>query len=342
MDFKVALRDYITEHEISNCSDHTIKQQKRVLSWFIEWLGTEYNIHDTSQVRVIHMRGWAAHLQKSPNKNDVKYAETVRLLSDRTVHMYSLIMLSFCHWLEREGLAGEPFTQRFKLPKVEQQFIPTYAPDDIQKLLAACEPQYRGRPELKRAVTARNRAIITVLVDTGIRRKELVGLRLRDIDRDLRVLIVHRKGNKWQQVPISREGFKALHDYITKHRPFLAKQAGISKASKDDAVFLSEHGTPLTTNAITNFFWTLKSRTGIDGKRVCAHNCRRYMATTQIAMGRSVFDVQRQMGHTTLTMTNRYVSQTIEQLQRSHEEYSPLRSKSQGENHPSGSGYWEE
>jgi len=42
----------------------------------------------------------------------------------------------------------------------------------------------------------RNRAIVSVLIDTGIRRQELAGLRLCDIDRDLRVLLVHRKGNK--------------------------------------------------------------------------------------------------------------------------------------------------
>lgn len=56
---------------------------------------------------------------------------------------------------------------------------------------------------------------MSLLVDTGIHRKELVGLRLGDVHRELRLLTVHRKGNKWQQVPISREGFKPLHDYLT-------------------------------------------------------------------------------------------------------------------------------
>jgi integrase len=55
----------------------------------------------------------------------------------------------------------------------------------------------------------------------------------------------------------------------------------------------------------------LKKRTGIDDKKVSAHNCRRYMATTQLAAGRSPLDVQRQMGHTTLKMTNHYYSQTV-------------------------------
>lgn len=252
-------------------------------------------------------------------------------------------MLSFCHWLEREGLIEKPITERFKLPKVEQILIPTYTPDDVQKLLAACEPgRKKSKPELSKAIAARNRAIVSVLIDTGIRRCELVRLRLCDIDREMRLLVVHRKGNKWQQVPISREGFKPLHDYLTKHRSYLAKQAGITTAKKEDAVFLSERGEPLTNSGVSQIFRMLRLKTGIEDKHVSPHNCRRYMATTQIAMGRSPFDVQRQMGHTTLTMTNRYVSQTVDQLKKSHEEYSPLRIKITGEQRNIGSGYWDE
>src|SRR5258708_654702 len=61
--------------------------------------------------------------------------------------------------------------------------------------------------------------------------------------------------------------------------------------------------------------------------RVGAHQCRRYIATTQLAMGRSPLDVQRQMGHTTLTMTNHYASLTVQHLQKSHEKYSLMRAE---------------
>ena len=67
------------------------------------------------------------------------------------------------------------------------------------------------------------------------------------------------------------------------------------------------------------------------------------MATTQLAMGRSEIDVMRQMGHTTLNMTKRYASLTIDHLRRSHEKYSPLRAKKMMEEfRESGSEYWDE
>jgi site-specific recombinase XerD len=64
------------------------------------------------------------------------------------------------------------------------------------------------------------------------------------------------------------------------------------------------------------------------------------MATTQLAEGRSPLDVQRQMGHTTLTMTNHYASLSVEQLKRSHEKYSPLRADHKSQTEGYGSGYW--
>ncbi|MFL5653690.1 MAG: tyrosine-type recombinase/integrase, partial [Ktedonobacteraceae bacterium] len=172
--------------------------------------------------------------------------------------------------------------------------------------------------------------------------RSVVGLRLCDVDKDLRLLVVHRKGNKWQQVPVSRDAFRFLHEYLTKHRKRLAEISERFVARKDDAVFLSRTGEPVTIHAVQHLFQRLQKRTGIDGKRVSPHNCRRYMATTQLAMGRSPLDVQRQMGHRTLKMTNHYASLTVEQLQRTHEQFSPLRAKDSGVNQGLGRGYWDE
>lgn len=336
MDMKKAVADFIVYHEVKNTSLVTIQDYRRVLNWFADWLASAHDVHDTDDLQLVHLREWVNYLQKIVGK----YGKP---LKDTTVYQYGLDILVFGHWLENEAVIEKRITARFKLPKVEREFIPTFTPDDVEKMMDACESLGRYGASVRKAMTARNRAILSVLIDTGIRRSELIGLRLCDIDRDLRVLLIHRKGNKWQQVPISREGFKPLHEYLSKHRATLAALAGHMVAFKEDAVFLSEHGTPFTKSGLNDFFLRIKQITGIDDKVVSPHNCRRYMATSQLAMGRSPLDVQRQMGHTTLQMTNRYASLSIEQLQRSHEEYSPLRQRSQKDKGESkGSVYWDE
>jgi len=128
------------------------------------------------------------------------------------VFRYGTSLLAFVHWLECEEVITKPITTKFRLPHVEQKFIPTFTFDDVEKLLEACEEGDESKPHLRKALTARNRAIVTILIDAGLRRSELVELRLGDVDRELRLLVVHRKGNKWQQVPVSHDGFKALHE----------------------------------------------------------------------------------------------------------------------------------
>ena len=63
--------------------------------------------------------------------------------------------------------------------------------------------------------------------------------------------VAYRKGNKWQQVPVSRDGFRPLHDYLTKHRPYLAELTGVDTANKEDAAFLSDDGKAI--NALWRF-----------------------------------------------------------------------------------------
>lgn len=66
------------------------------------------------------------------------------------------------------------------------------------------------------------------------------------------------------------------------------------------------------------------------------------MATTQLAGGLSPLDVQRQMGHTTLHMTNKYGSLTIDHLKKPHERHSLLRADTSGSSEAYGVGYWDE
>lgn len=336
MNIETAIQDFIMVHEIDNGSQYTIRDYRKVTGRFAAWLQTVHSIIDTDDIKLSHLRSWVSYLQKTPLKAN---GDT---LSDSTVHNYSLVTMIFCHWLEDEGVIEQPITTRFKLPHMTEKFIPTFIPDDVDKLLAACEEGDKAKPRLRKALTSRNRAIVSVLIDTGIRRQELVNLRLCDVDTSMRVLIVHRKGDKWQQVPISREGFKALYEYLKKHRSYLASLNGGSEVRKEDAVFLADDGKPLTISGVSKLFGRLKRRTGITGKRVSPHNCRRYMATTQLAMGRSELDVMRQMGHTTLEMTNRYASLTIEHLQRSHEKFSPLRAKRTDSSKRTKREFWEQ
>jgi len=125
--------------------------------------------------------------------------------------------------------------------------------------------------------------------------------------------------------------------------PLASLSDGHIGMKKDDPVFLGYNGEPLARKGINRLFERLRKRAGITDRPVYPHQGRRFMATSQLSSGRNPLDVQRQMGHTTLTMTNRYYAQTVEGLKKSHELYSPLRKQEkEGNSSGLGSGYYDE
>src|SRR5436853_1862856 len=247
MDIQKALHDFIQFHEIENQSQYTIRNYRRFVTPFVDWLRSEQAVLDTDDLTVIHLRGWMSHLQKTRNKRG-------KISKDSTIRLIGASILAFCHWLEDEGIIDDSVTKRFKLPKVEQTFIPNFMSDVVRRMFDACEDCKNCAPAIRKALTARNKAVLAILIDTGIRVSELVALRLCDVDKDLRLLVVHRKGNRWQQVPVSRDGFKFLHDYLSKHRNHLAELTGRTVAHKEDAVFLGRFGEPITFHAVEKLF----------------------------------------------------------------------------------------
>ena len=146
---------------MDNCTPKTLRTYEQRLRYFSTWLQSAHSVVDVEQMKLEHLRGWMAYLKKTPTYRG-------KSLSDESIHSYGQSLLAFCHWLEQEEKLEKPITTRFKLPRVGEKFVPTYTPDDIHKLLAACEESDMSNPSLYRALVARNKAIVTLFVDTGI------------------------------------------------------------------------------------------------------------------------------------------------------------------------------
>ncbi len=126
-----ALQDFLTFHEMNKDSARTIGNYQMILARFVEWLSS-VGIRYVDELSISHLRAWVGHLQKSPTRYSGQ-------LGDSPVYQYALCTQVFCHWLEHKELLEKPITTRFRLPRVEKKFIPTFTPEDVEKLLAACE-----------------------------------------------------------------------------------------------------------------------------------------------------------------------------------------------------------
>jgi site-specific recombinase XerD len=129
--------------------------------------------------------------------------------SERTIQTYARSARAFFHWLvRRETIDRNPF-DRVVFPKVGKPLIQTIEPEEFEQLLLACSPPNEAGPMAERAAM-RNRAILWVFYDTGMRVSELCGLRLADFDRKHGVLTVKGKGSKERRIALGQNCLRNL------------------------------------------------------------------------------------------------------------------------------------
>ena len=116
--------------------------------------------------------------------------------------------------------------------------IQTIDAEEFERLLLACSPTNEAGPIAERAAV-RNRAILWVFYDTGIRISELCGLRLCDFDRKRGILTVKGKGSKERRVALGQNCLRNLLYYLDKQRPDEEELAEWGSAGEDH-LFLAE------------------------------------------------------------------------------------------------------
>ena len=114
-------------------------------------------------------------------------------------------------WLEEEEDVPSPMA-KMKPPIVPEQPVPVIPDDGLRRLLKVCEGKgFEAR---------RDTVLIMLLLDTGARRGELVGLKLTDVDLDLDVLLVLGKGRRERALPFGHKAALALDRYLRVRVPY--------------------------------------------------------------------------------------------------------------------------
>jgi integrase/recombinase XerD len=211
--------------------------------------------------------------------------------------------------------------QRVKFPKVGRPLIQTLTDEEFTALLYACAPPNEVGPLADRA-TARNRAILWLLYDTGIRVSELLGLQLRKVDWKQSVITVLGKGGKERQVAMGQHCRANLFYYVDQHRPDEQELAEWGCAGEAH-VFLAETRRPLTKNGVEQLFRRLRERAGITGKRVSPHILRHTFAMKYLLNGGDPFSLQQILGHEDMATVNHYMHMNDQTVQQQKRKYSP-------------------
>jgi site-specific recombinase XerD len=185
------------------------------------------------------------------------------------------------NWLAIEELARPAALRTLRKPRVPDKLVEPVGDDMMRRLLGAAG--------------IRDRTILLLLLDTGLRVSEAAGLRLGDLRAD-GTLKVRGKGSKERIVPVGSTARAAIVRYLGK------RGAGVPEAP----LFLGRRG-PLDARGIQQVVRRLKTKIGVVG-RLSPHSLRHTFARSYLVNGGDVFSLQRILGHTTLDMVKRYVA----------------------------------
>jgi integrase/recombinase XerD len=305
---------YIQDQVGGNRSKKTIEWHQTALGLFSTYLAEQEQITLVTEIDAIHITGWFAHLRTSIAGNG-------KVRSERTIQTYARSVRAFCHWLiKRRFITFNPFDEVI-FPKVGKPLIQILTEEEFEKLLWACAPP-NETSDLAARAAVRNRAILWVLYDTGIRVSELCGLRLNSVDRRQGVLTVLGKGSKERRIAMGQNCQRNLYFYLDHHRPNEEELAEWGSHGEDH-LFLSETRLPLTKNGMTLLFNRLKARAKITGKRVSPHILRHTFAIRYLVSGGDPFSLQELLGHEDMATVKNYMRMNDETIQGQKRKFSP-------------------
>ena len=255
---------------------------------FQHYLLTEHQCLLLYQITQAQVRGWSAFLAQVPTARG-------SLRSTSTVESYARSTRAFCRWLvHHKYLHATPFAH-LVLPKLETGDLHPLAPEEWECLLLACRSTRKSDVLAERA-TARNRAILWLLFYTGMRVSELCDLRLSDVDREQGMLLIRGKGSQARRLTLGQEGLYSLRMYLDTYRSGVAARR-VERGAKEDHLFLSERGCPLTKNGMALLFARLRKRTGIARKGINPSLLRESFALRFLQTGGDPLILQELLGY---------------------------------------------
>jgi len=290
--------------QVTNYSERTVENRLLYLSYFIQWAedrGVTRPCEVTKPILERYQRSLYQHRKKDGEP-----------LSFRSQHSRLVPIRAWFKWLTKNNHILYNPASELELPRLE-----TRLPKHVLTIREA-ETVLRV-PNLLDPLGVRDRAILEVLYSTGIRRMEVINLKLYDIDSDRGTLMVRQgKGKKDRMVPVGSRALLWIDKYLTEVRHTLLLDPN------DVTLFITHLGEAFTPNRLTQMVREYIVAADI-GKSGSCHLFRHTMATLMLENGADVRFIQAMLGHAKLETTQIYTQVSIRKLKEIHEATHPAK-----------------
>jgi integrase/recombinase XerD len=180
-------------------------------------------------------------------------------------------------------------------------------------------PYYRKNKseETYHRMYQRNKTMLEMLYNTGIRISELTNLTTHDYFKTEKLLKVTGKGNKQRFLPLSKFMIKLIDDYLKNCRPYFINQKQIN-----DTMFMNKFGKKFSRQGAWEIVHAAARDAGITGE-FSPHSFRHAFATHLLEGGVNLRIIQELLGHTSIKTTQIYTNTDLEFVIENHRQYHP-------------------
>ena len=294
LSFDDAVSKFLQESKLRNLSRDTLKYYAMQLRIVDGYLKDAIGTVDVAQI----------------TKQDIREHVILRMmdagLKETTINSRLRAVRAFFNFLAREALIVRNPMKTVSLVKEKQDAIETFSAEQVRLLFRA--------PDMRTFTGNRDYTMIMLMLETGVRLKELVGIKTHHISLDEGlILITEGKGNKERLVPIQKSMRAQLVAYLD-----------LRGDVESEYVFLN-----IDNGQLSKRQWQIRLKAygesvGIKNVRVSPHTFRHTFAKMAVQNGANIFELQKMLGHSTLDMVRRYVNLYSADVARGHAKFSPI------------------
>jgi integrase/recombinase XerD len=293
------LREFLNAQRVLDYSPYTIEGRQAHIKLFLDW-AHEHGLREPIEITRPVLERYQRHLFYYRKKNGEP-------LSFRSQHSRLVPLRVWFKWMTRQNHILHNPASEIDLPRLGRVL-----PKDI--LSVAEVETVMMHPNLAEPVGLRDRAILEVLYSTGMRRLEIIRLKLFDLQLDRGLLVVRQgKGKKDRYAPIGERATAWLKKYIGEARSHFAMEPD------DLTVFLTVEGKTFERDYLSllvrQHVVAALTVDGKPGKRGACHLFRHTMATHMHENGADIRFIQQILGHEDIKTTQIYTRVALRMLQ---------------------------
>jgi len=312
----VHVDDYLQDMRVHNCTPDAVESRHSELRPFLSWADERGLLHP-EQFTCTILESYQRWLWRYRKKNDKPLGISTQ--RGRLTGVKNLFA-----WLcKRHILQANPASE-LELPRPEKRI-------QIQALTLAEIEAVLSVPDITDPLGIRDRAMLEVFYSCGIRRSELAGLEVSELNRDKCLLTVHGKGRKDRVVPVGTRAMQWCEKYCEDVRPLLVIRPDIQ------TLFLSGYGEGFNVDVLSRKVADYIKRADI-GRSGSCHLFRHTCASHMLEGGADIRYIQQLLGHEKLETTAVYTEVSILQLQAVHSRCHPAEKHDLSRRSPTGEG----